>query len=390
MDQRPLQLFAPLLHGSEQRFAEQRPGRAEVVPDRRQADPGRRRDVTSCRARVALLVQAGQRSVQELLTISHELIISSETNVLRKCLTRLYSTRVRRSNQEGREMIRKDGYVPIGGVEQWLQIRGEDRANPVLLVVHGGPGSPYSVFTPLLREWEREFTVVHWDRRGSGRTLRRNGTPAAGELTFERLTADGIEVPELLCRHFGVEKIVLMAGSMGTIIGLPMIQQRPDLFAAYVGTDFYVNMRENDRIGRRDTLARLRAAGNKRGVVALERLSDDPAQWSVKDWGVRMQWSMGTDPVSPNVIFKLIFPLLLRNPDYSLLDAYYWVKGFGAVRNAMFEQFMRFDARALGTEFEVPFVLIQGAQDVVTLTGPAVSYFDEVRAPAKELVLIEG
>jgi pimeloyl-ACP methyl ester carboxylesterase len=287
-------------------------------------------------------------------------------------------------------VIREDRYVRIGGVEQWLQIRGEDRGNPVLLVVHGGPGSPYSVFTPLLREWEREFTVVHWDRRGSGRTLRRNGTPTADELTFERMTADGIEVSQYLCRHFGVERIVLMAGSMGTLIGLPMAQQRPDLFSAYVGTDFYVNMRENDRIGRRDTLARLRAAGNKRGVAALEKLSDDPAQWSVKDWGVRMQWSMGTDPVSPNVIFKLIFPLLLRNPDYSLLDAFYWVKGFGAVRDAMFEQFMRFDARTLGTAFEVPFYLIQGAQDVVTLTGPAVDYFNDIQAPAKELVLIEG
>lgn len=283
-------------------------------------------------------------------------------------------------------MIREDRYVRVGGVEQWLQIRGENRANPVLLVVHGGPGSPYSVFTPLLREWEREFTVVHWDRRGCGRTLRRNGTPAAGELTFERLTADGIEVAQYLCEHLGVEKIVLMAGSMGTLIGLPMVQQRPDLFSAYVGTDFYVNMRENDRIGRRETLDRLRAAGNKRGEAALEKLSDDPAQWSVKDWGVRMQWSMGTDPVSPNVIFKLIFPLLLRKP----VDAFFWLKGFGAVRDAMFEQFMRFDARSLGTSFEVPFVLVQGAHDVVTLTGPAVSYFDDVQAPAKELVLIEG
>src|SRR6185369_16716639 len=85
-------------------------------------------------------------------------------------------------------------YVRIGGVEQWLQIRGEDRANPVLLVIHGGPGSPYSVFTPALREWERYFTVVHWDRRGSGRTLRRSGKPR--DVTFECLVEDGIEVAE--------------------------------------------------------------------------------------------------------------------------------------------------------------------------------------------------
>src|SRR4051794_7467911 len=75
-------------------------------------------------------------------------------------------------------------FVTVGGVEQWLQIRGEDRANPVLLVLHGGPGSPYSIFTPLLRSWERHFTVVHWDRRGAGRTLGRGGMPPASDLTF--------------------------------------------------------------------------------------------------------------------------------------------------------------------------------------------------------------
>jgi pimeloyl-ACP methyl ester carboxylesterase len=286
-------------------------------------------------------------------------------------------------------MIRKDGYVTIGGVEQWLQIRGEDSANPVLLVVHGGPGSPYSVFTPVLREWEREFTVVHWDRRGAGRTRRRNGKATEAELTFDQMVADGIEVSEHLQREFG-GPIVLMAGSMGTIIGLPMILRRPELFAAYVGTDFYVNMVENERIGRRDAIERLRAAGNKRGVAALEKIGDDPGRWTVGQWGTRMQWSMATDPVSPNVIFKLIFPLLLRrNPDYSLIDAWNWLRGFSEGRDTMFEQFMRFDARALGTRFEVPFYLFQGAQDVVTVTAPAVEYFNEIEAPTKELVLID-
>jgi pimeloyl-ACP methyl ester carboxylesterase len=280
-------------------------------------------------------------------------------------------------------------YVTIGGVEQWLQIRGEDRGNPVLLVVHGGPGSPYSVFTPVLREWERHFTVVHWDRRGAGRTLRRNGSPAAGELTFERMVEDGIEVAEYLREHLCKDKVILMAGSMGTIIGLPMAQRRPDLFSAYVGSDFYADMVANERQGRRETLERLRAAGNRKGVAALEAIDDDPRTWDVKAWTTRMQWTMATDPTTPNGVFKLLFPLLLTKPDYSLLDVMAWLKGFGKVRDGMFEQFMRFDARALGTRFEIPFHLFQGAQDVVTLTGPAVSYFDEVDAPQKSLVLIE-
>ncbi|MER7277666.1 alpha/beta hydrolase [Dactylosporangium sp. NPDC000244] len=280
-------------------------------------------------------------------------------------------------------------YVTIGGVEQWLQIRGEDRANPVLLVVHGGPGSPYSVFTPVLREWERHFTVVHWDRRGAGRTLRRNGLRPE-ELDFELMVEDGIEVAEHLRQYFGQERILLMAGSMGTIVGLPMVKRRPDLFCAYVGTDFYVNMVENERKGRVDTIERLRAAGNRRGVAALERLDADPRTWDVKSWGTRMQWSMGTDPTTGNAALTTLFKLLLTKPDYSLADVSAWLKGFGKSRDLMFEQFMRWDARALGTSFDVPFFLFQGAHDVVTLTEPTVDYFAEVVAPQKELVLIDG
>ncbi len=62
-------------------------------------------------------------------------------------------------------------FARIGGIDQWIGIRGEDRDNPVLLVIHGGPGSSYGIFTPVIRSWEKHFTVVQWDQRGAGRTL---------------------------------------------------------------------------------------------------------------------------------------------------------------------------------------------------------------------------
>lgn len=321
-----------------------------------------------------------------LIALAAAALLLSAPFVLRAVLKRRGAAKARIDTPNG---IVEGRYVTIGGVEQWLQIRGEDRDNPVLLVVHGGPGSPYSVFTAALRDWERHFTVVHWDRRGCGRTLRRNGAPTA-PVTFEQLVADGIEVAEHVRAHLGKDKVILMAGSMGTIVGLPMARQRPDLFSDYVGTDFYVDMIANERQGRLDTLDRLRAAGNKRGVATLEALDADPRTWDVKAWGRRMQWSMGTDPANPNGGLKTLFSLLLTKPDYSLLDVAAWLRGFAAVRDAMFDQFMRFDARAEGTTLQIPFHLFQGAQDVVTLTAPAAEFFEAVDAPAKSLVLIEG
>src|SRR6266540_6169595 len=66
-------------------------------------------------------------------------------------------------------------FVTIGGIEQWVTIRGWDRDNPVLLFLHGGPGdvtNPWSF--ALFAPWEEHFTVVQWDQRGAGRTLRKN------------------------------------------------------------------------------------------------------------------------------------------------------------------------------------------------------------------------
>jgi pimeloyl-ACP methyl ester carboxylesterase len=278
-------------------------------------------------------------------------------------------------------------FVRIGGVEQWIGIRGEDQANPVLLVLHGGPGSPYSVFTPLLRSWEKHFTVVQWDRRGAGRTLGRSGKPGVGELTFDRMVDDGIEVAEFLRQHLGKEKVVLLAGSMGTLVGTPLVQRRPDLFDAYVSTDCYVDMARNEAMGYQLALDRVRAAGNTKGVAALERIGADPSRWDAAAWGVKMQWAMKTDPVSPDAM-KLIFKLLLTSPEYRLRDVGNWLAGFGSVRDQTFSQFITYDARRFGTSFQIPVFLFPGDQDVITLTSLAEEYYTELQGPAKGLVLI--
>jgi hypothetical protein len=68
-------------------------------------------------------------------------------------------------------------YVKIGGIDQWIQIRGQDRNNPVLLCLHGGPGGSWLALTTLFLPWEKEFTLVQWDQRGTGKTLESTAWP---------------------------------------------------------------------------------------------------------------------------------------------------------------------------------------------------------------------
>src|SRR5581483_1350730 len=135
--------------------------------------------------------------------------------------------------QTSTERIEEASFITIGGIEQWVTIRGDDRRHPVLLLLHGGPGDVQSPFVSTYAPYERDFVLVQWDQRGAGRTFAKNG--AAG-VTRDRLVADGIDLAEQLHKRFAPAPLILFGHSWGSIVATAMAQQRPELFAAYVGT----------------------------------------------------------------------------------------------------------------------------------------------------------
>ena len=283
--------------------------------------------------------------------------------------------------------IVEKGFVPIGGIEQWIMIRGEDRGNPVLLFVHGGPGSPYSIFTPMLRGWERYFTVVQWDERGAGKTFRKNGKAGRGALTIERLAQDGIELAEYLRGHLRQEQIVLVGSSVGSIIGTTMAKRRPDLFSAYVGTDQNTSAAGLARTYE-ITLEWLRSAGNRRGVQAVERLGSRLYQLGPKEWTEMNRWAIRANPSIPNMIDDIMLPAMLASPDHTLRDLSDIFAGMIFSREQLLQEMLTFDLRRQGMRFEVPFFVFQGESDALTPTDLAKAFFDDVEAPRKEFVLI--
>src|SRR5204863_97986 len=106
--------------------------------------------------------------------------------------------------------IDEELFVRIGGIEQWISIRGQRRDNPVVLLLHGGPGMASSFLSrDYFFSWTRDFTVVRWDQRGAGRTYGRSG-PLPPGITVDRMAQDGIEVAEFLRTKLRTPKIVLI------------------------------------------------------------------------------------------------------------------------------------------------------------------------------------
>ena len=199
------------------------------------------------------------------------------------------------------QRVEEGRFVPIGGIPQWITIRGDGCGNPIVLVLHGGPGNTLSPFADqLFGSWEKQFTVVQWDQRGAGRTYGRNPPAPGVTLTLDRMTADGVAVVEYLRQRLGPPKVILMGGSWGSILGVHMVKSRPDLFRAYVGFAQIVSYRENQPTSYAKVEAAARAAGDEALVAALDAIGappwKDPRSFGILRRATRVLEAMGTDP----------------------------------------------------------------------------------------------
>jgi pimeloyl-ACP methyl ester carboxylesterase len=136
--------------------------------------------------------------------------------------------------------IDEQGHVPIGGIDQWIAIQGEERTKPAILYLHGGPGEAQSPFLNTFAPWKHDFTVVNWDQRGAGKTFEKNGE-ATPDVTLHRLTEDAVEVTRYALNRLGQRKLILVGQSFGATLGLRVARRAPDLYYAFVGTGQFVN-----------------------------------------------------------------------------------------------------------------------------------------------------
>jgi pimeloyl-ACP methyl ester carboxylesterase len=137
--------------------------------------------------------------------------------------------------------------IPIGGIQQWVSIKGADRRNPVLLILHGGPGnSVISYSDKFTGALQKEFVVVNWDQRASGKTETLNPSPQP--LTVALMTGDAVEVVRYLCKTFVASKIYLLGHSWGGFLGMQIADQYPELIAAYIPVCPMIYQAESERL----------------------------------------------------------------------------------------------------------------------------------------------
>lgn len=289
------------------------------------------------------------------------------------------------------QAIDEAGYVTLGGMQQWVTIKGSDCNNPVILFVHGGPGNPNTPYANSpYAAWEKEFTLVQWDQRGAGKTFTRNPATADGKLTIERMAQDGTELAAFLQTHLNKKNVILFGASWGAALSVHMAKARPELFAAYLGTAQLVKSPDNAIAGYRALMGLARAAEDLSTVRALESIGEPP--WiNPRSFGIMRRaartYEAKSAPRAPAEWLTLApaYASPQAQAEYEAGEEYSFLQFVGMKGDGMLSTL---DVSKLGYEFPMPVYLVQGEHDLVTVPAIAKSWFDAVKAPHKEYVLL--
>lgn len=269
--------------------------------------------------------------------------------------------------------------VRLGGVDQYILLRGHDLSSPILLFVHGGPGMPMMYLGHTFqRDLERHFVVVHWDQRGAGKSY--DPDLPGSELSVERLLSDAEELVGLLRRRFGAERIFLVGHSFGSHLGMIFARRHPELLHAYVGVGQVVDDERAARLQDEFIRKEARARG---ALEAVRELQEGGA-------AAREKWlfEFGGELHEHTSWLPLLWAGL-RAPEYSLMDAVNVGRGSG-----FSSRHMKYDALSGPlveriTSVEVPVYFFAGRHDFTTPSELAERYLELIEAPRKRLVWFE-
>jgi pimeloyl-ACP methyl ester carboxylesterase len=286
--------------------------------------------------------------------------------------------------------IQEHLYVPIDGIKQWISIRGNDVRNPILFVLHGGPGSPETPAAWTFQQpWEDYFTVVEWSQRGTDKTYEAN-TPAqmAPGMSVAGMTDDAAAIASYLRQRFHKKKIFLMGHSWGTVLGVELAQRHPDWFYAYIGVGQVVNVRDGERVGYQYALQQAEAHHNTDAIRELNALAPYPGKTlTVQQIGVRSKWEMYYGGLAwGRRDFSWDANTWMVSPDYSDADLDAIGKGSLFSLKHLLGPLLAVNLDDV-TNFGCPVIEFVGAHDYTTPTSVVVDWFKRLHAPSKRLVV---
>lgn len=287
-------------------------------------------------------------------------------------------------------------FADINGTKQWVSIYSENKDNPVLLYLHGGPCAATSaVDWTCLHKLARDYTVVNWDQRGCGHNYPdyAESTP----VTAEAMMQDGAAITDYLRERFGKEKITLMGMSWGSVLGSNLVLESPEKYDAMIALSLVVDIEESQSLFKEYMLEH--SAGDPEMHALAE--SVDPAVYTAAEYSRTLPLAMRYSHID-NYFTESDISFLATvafNPYCTLGESLRMVLGskdYNAYQNNTlmpeFSELLVPLSLSGRTEYQVPFYLVEAKDDhsSLTMAEEAVFYFEQIQAPDKAAVYLEG
>lgn len=280
--------------------------------------------------------------------------------------------------------------VTLGGLEQWILIRGWDKSAPVLLFLHGGPGGgDIAMARHFHPELEHSFVVVRWDQRGAGKSYSSSIPPES--MTVEQFVSDTLQLVDILRERFDVPKIYLVGHSWGSELGCLAVTRRPEAFYAFVGVGQLVEYNENERLSYEHTLDKARELNNQEAICELEAIGPPP--YGIEELLIQRKWLDKFGGVfHSDIALADLWKIGITSPDCSLFDGFRYFRGQSfSLENMWVDEVGSINLFELAPTIEVPVYFFIGRHDYNTPSEIAVKYYESLEAPkGKQLIWFEN
>ena len=285
--------------------------------------------------------------------------------------------------------------VNLGGIDQWIVIRGRNVDNPILLSLAGGPGESALVISKVVPQLEDRFVVVNWDQRGAGKSA---GVFFAdyAHMTPHQYVADGLQLTNYLRQRFHRDQIYLTGASWGSLLGVWMAQQHPEWYRAYIGISQVVNWKQMELLEYQITLQYARQFGDTQVVNTLVANGPPPYSGNAftilkkdiidlnypnQDYMTRLLGQAGVHPMSA---IPMTDPS--DSPEYGLAGRVGYYLGLAFVFVRMDEQLLNVDLMTQVPRLDLPVFLASARLDINTPQVLTDQWFQALQAPSKLMV----
>ena len=282
--------------------------------------------------------------------------------------------------------IAEIAYLRLGGFDQWVMIRGESTANPLLILVHGGPGFPeMRLFRCFNAQLEKNFTVVYWEQRGTGKSF--DSKIPKSSMTVEQFIADLDDLVDAVSKRFAKKEVVIYGHSWGSALGMLYAARFPNKVSAYVGAAQVGDWPASEAICYDFTLAEAERRSNRKALKELRAVGPPPH--TAKQMMVQRKWLTRFVGIVRGASLWRVSRIILGGPESSLLDLPNILRGTLFSTYAMWDEVSALNLIRAAPVLQVPVFFFIGRHDHVIAPRTSVAYFDTLTAPSKKLVWFE-